>query len=92
MIEVGVFLFGHQMDPTKLGTYGWQLHELHKKSAPFTYYFTGATLEATKGKLIGDRIRQMFPENAGVLNPYDPEIGVSSYHHFSFCLFELELY
>lgn len=92
MIEVGIFLFGHQMDPAKLDRYGWQLQRLHEKCAPFTYYFSGVTLEAMKGKMVGDKIRQMFPEKAGALNPYDPEIGVSSYHDLSLCPLELELH
>jgi len=91
MIEVGIFLFGHQMDPPKIDKYGWQLQRLHEKGAPFTYYFTGVTLEAMKGKMVGDKIQQMFPENAGALNPFDPEIGVSSYHDLSLCPLELEL-
>lgn len=92
MIEVGIFVFGHQMDPAKLDKYGWQLQRLREKGAPFTYYFTGVTLEAMKGKMVGDKIRQMFAENAGALSLYDPEIGGSSYHDLPLCPLELELH
>jgi len=92
MTEVGIFLFGHGMNPYQIDTYGWQLHQLHTKKAPFSFFFTGRTLEAMKkNELVREKIREMFPENVSAKNPYDSEIGVSSWNHFPVVPLDLEL-
>lgn len=95
-IEVGLALFGHQGDTSKLGTYGRIIHRVAaQKRAPISFYFTGTTLDAIschhpllKAALSDPNI---FPRGPGTLNPYVPEIGISSSRFFPLVPLGLEL-
>ncbi len=92
-IEVGIFLFGHQADDAKLGNYGRVIHAIGEKRAPYTVSLTEKTLKRIHDghPLLKSAIQKYFPENAGALNPYDLEIGISTCNHFPLVPMWLEL-
>ncbi len=91
MAKVGIFLFGHQKGYKELDAYGCQLHYLQEKNAPFTFFFTGSTLDEADRKhpLVREKIRSMFGSGTQN-NPYVPEIGISSYNNTPIVPFSLE--
>ena len=95
-IKVGIALFVHQAYAPNLASCARVIHRVAvEKRAPVSIYFTGVSLDAIRKHhpLLHAALRDnaAFAENAGALDPYRPELGISCSNYIPVVPLGLEL-